>query len=297
MYAIKTIQRMLRVGIRNIAHDLLGHVARYRPDALLFQDPDAFRAIYDTKANVKKAKKYRAWARHVAAETTFTTTDSVIHARKRRVLNAAFSDKAMRSADHIPIRHIDRWCELLADSEENAPKPQWTKPKNMTEWSDYLILDILTELSFGKSFETKEPAANPGKSIPHSVVRYLKFMYPIIWSLFLDIWLWLKRRGLDRFVENNLPEEPKKKQLRRQEQRPASEDGFKDLLHHLLQADDPEGGPGFTPLELRGETELLLSAGFDTTSAVIAAMFSLPRPQRIRLHKAHPRDTANVSRA
>ena len=62
-------------------------------------------------------------------------------------------------------------------------------------------------------------------------------------------------------------------QLRRQNKQPANKDGSKGLLQYLLQADDPEGGPGFTPLELRGETELLLSAGFDTTSAVIAAMF------------------------
>ena len=49
----------------------------------------------------------------------------------------------------------------------------------MTEWSDYLILDILTELSFGKSFDTKEPGENLKKWVPHDVVRYLKFMYPV----------------------------------------------------------------------------------------------------------------------
>ena len=61
--------------------------------------------------------------------------------------------------------------------------------------------------------------------------------------------------------------------LRRREHRPTSKGSSKDLLHYLLQADDMEGGPGFTPLELRAETELLLSAGFDTTSAVLAATF------------------------
>lgn len=49
----------------------------------------------------------------------------------------------------------------------------------MTEWSDYLVLDILTELAFGQSFETKEPEKNLKKTIPHSVVRYLKLMYPV----------------------------------------------------------------------------------------------------------------------
>ena len=148
---------------------------------MIFQDPDAFRTIYDTKANVKKAKQYQAWARHVTAQTTFTSIDKTVHARKRRVLNAAFSDKAMRAADEVSIRHINRWCELLAEGSKGAAQEdsQWTAPKNMTEWSDYLVLDILTELAFGQSFETKEPGENPKKTIPQSVVRYLSFMYPV----------------------------------------------------------------------------------------------------------------------
>jgi len=92
-------------------------------------------------------------------------------------------------------------------------------------------------------------------------------------------------RGL---VENNLPEgnkqmmaviesclsyRIKEDKSRRQNKQPVIKDGSKDLLHYLLQAEDSEGGPGFTPLELRGETELLLSAGFYITSAVLAAMF------------------------
>ena len=106
-----------------------------------------------------------------------------MHARKRRVLNAAFSDKALRSADDISIRHINRWCELLEKRHGGEQGAQWTEPKNMTEWSDHLILDILTELSFGKSFETKEPGDDPKKTIPHSIVRYLSLMYPVSTSM------------------------------------------------------------------------------------------------------------------
>ena len=74
---------------------------------------------------------------------------------------------------------------------------------------------------------------------------------------------------IDSCLSHRIEEEA----LRRRENRPTSKGSSKDLLHYLLQADDPEGGPGFTPLELRAETEVLLAAGFDTTSAVLAAMF------------------------
>lgn len=74
-------------------------------------------------------------------------------------------------------------------------------------------------------------------------------------------------------IEACLSQRIKDELNRRQNKQAPNKDDSKDLLHYLLEADDPEGGPGFTSLEIRGETELLLSAGFDTTSAVIAAIF------------------------
>ena len=74
-------------------------------------------------------------------------------------------------------------------------------------------------------------------------------------------------------VDSCLSHRIKAEQLRRQNKQPMNDQGSRDLLQYLLQADDPKGGPGFTALELRGGTELLLSAGGDTTSAVMAAIF------------------------
>lgn len=43
-------------------------------------------------------------------------------------------------------------------------------------------------------------------------------------------------------------------------------DGKKDLLSTLLQARDPETGQGLDPLQLRGQVETLLLAGYETTA-------------------------------
>ena len=102
-----------------------------------------------------------------------TTPDKVVHARKRRVLNHAFSDKALSSSEPIIIRHVDRWCDLLVDG------PGWSEHRNMTEMADYLLFDILGELCFGKSFETKEPGDNPNKCVPHNIAVYMQLMYPV----------------------------------------------------------------------------------------------------------------------
>ncbi|KAI1475847.1 hypothetical protein F4774DRAFT_395527 [Daldinia eschscholtzii] len=66
---------------------------------------------------------------------------------------------------------------------------------------DALIFDIIGDLSFGKSFNIKEPGANPFKTIPHGIVEYVCFCYPICRSPFLSLFLWLKPWGLDKLLE------------------------------------------------------------------------------------------------
>jgi hypothetical protein len=70
---------------------------------------------------------------------------------------------------------VDRWNELLLD--ENADT--WSQPRNIAEWSDYLVFDIMGDLCFGRSFETKEPRENPIKSVPHAIAEALKFFYGV----------------------------------------------------------------------------------------------------------------------
>ena len=102
--------------------------------------------------------------------------DKAIHARKRRVLNSAFSEKSLRSAEAFVIKHVDRWNEILL---ENNDGKEWSKGQNMSELVDYLSFDIMGDLSFGKSLDVKEPGDNPFKAIPHTIAGYLQFMYPV----------------------------------------------------------------------------------------------------------------------
>lgn len=127
------------------------------------------------KANVKKNKFYDTWPRNEQDRNTFTTTDRVVHAWKRRILNLVFSEKAIHSAEKFVNKHVDRWCELLLDDNDQ----DWSQPQNMTQLSDCLLLDNLGDLCFGRSFETKEPGDNPLRAIPHAIASYLRFMYPV----------------------------------------------------------------------------------------------------------------------
>jgi len=99
----------------------------------------------------------------------------MVHARKRRILNSVFSERAVRSSESFIIKHVDRWCDILEEDTKNG----WTEPKNMSVLSEALVFDIMGELSFGASFDIKEKKENPFKSIPHSIAEYMQFMYPV----------------------------------------------------------------------------------------------------------------------
>ena len=141
----------------------------------MFNTTTGYRAIYNQKANVKRGKFYEVWSRSVEDRNTLCIVDRTEHAWKRKILSSAFSDRAVHSAEPFIIKHVNRWCDLLV--EDNVQ--DWSKPKNMAHWADWLVFDIFTELFFGKSFDIKEPEENEWKDIQKLMAGYLSIMYPV----------------------------------------------------------------------------------------------------------------------
>ena len=81
----------------------------------------------------------------------------------------------MRSAEEFVIQHVDRWCEPLG---ENAEK-QWSKPRDVAKWANYLVFDILVDLCFGNSMQMKEPGENELKAVPYMIVTSSTLYYPV----------------------------------------------------------------------------------------------------------------------
>ncbi len=74
-----------------------------------------------------------------------------MHARKRRVLSHAFSDKAIKSMEEYMLIHIRVLCDKLASTTEHI---------DISKWFTYMAGYILGELCFGKSFELLENNKN-----------------------------------------------------------------------------------------------------------------------------------------
>lgn len=157
-----------------------GPTFRYRPDSVLVNTPTAYKTLFGPKGNVKKSIFYEVWPRNVDALTTWNSTSLEVHGRKRRVLNYAFSDKALRSAEPFVVSNTDRWCKVIAD--EIAEGGGWSKSLNMADWVNYLVFDILGDLCFGKSFGMKERDSDM-KYVPHLMVEFLTLMHPVRYDL------------------------------------------------------------------------------------------------------------------
>jgi hypothetical protein len=70
---------------------------------------------------------------------------------KRRILSHAFSEKAIQDYEQHVGAKIDKWLDCLGAGP--VDNEGWNKQgKNVAQWINYLTMDILTDLAYGKSF-------------------------------------------------------------------------------------------------------------------------------------------------
>jgi cytochrome P450 len=139
--------------------------------------PGGYKEMFNPKANVGKSSYYKSYPRIVDAVTTWNSTNKAVHARKRRVLNSAFSDKALKSAEPFVHANLDRWCELLEEQIESNGG-EWSESLNMAEGANYPIFDILGDLCFGRPFDMKEDGSQL-RHVPELMTKFLAILHPV----------------------------------------------------------------------------------------------------------------------
>lgn len=152
-----------------------GPTFRFGPNDALINTALGLKSIFNAKANVKKAQYYKVYPRNIHSATTWNSTDKDIHARKRRVLNNAFSDKALRSAEPFIHANVNRWCELL---DGKIDGDVWSESLNMARWADHLVFDILGDLCFSESFGMKEPDSKL-RFAPKLMTDFMSTIHPV----------------------------------------------------------------------------------------------------------------------
>lgn len=258
-------------------HQTYGKIVRFGPNSLSFNSNTALKEIYGFRANVGKAEFYNAFV-HPAANT-HNSRDKELHARKRRVLSHAFSESATKEMQRYILANVRTFCEQIGaiggGAAGSVEKKGWTEPKNMSDWTSYLAMDVLGDLSFGKAFHMLEKPDNRFalQLVEAATTRHLICgTMPIVDKLKIDKFLFPKlAAGRARYMAYSKGQLGERTAL-------GDETDRRDFFYYLLKARDPETGLGFSTPELWGESNLLIIAGSDTTSTAMAAtLFYLVR--------------------
>lgn len=188
----------------------------------------------------------------------FTAVDKGIHRFKRKVLSQGFSDQAIRAFEPTMLRHIDLFVKKLVKAEgSNDDGEGWLTPMDMTECCRHLQYDVMGEFGFGQSFQLQTTPDNhflidAATATSHKAgvyVQYPRLQYLQLDKLLYRKGIWIREKYLQlmaRLVKERLS---------------AEKDSQNDLFSFLVDAKDPETGPGFTESELWAESRFLLIAG------------------------------------
>lgn len=208
--------------------------------------------------------------------STVSERDKGAHAVKRRLLSHGFSDGAVRSLEPSITSNVEKWCEALGGK---GGKEGWSEDRNMSDWANYLAFEILADLSFSKSFGLLESAEN--RYVIDLIASVTKLAYSMGQLPFRAVMRALLQTPLGDVLGGQVTRDNRtfnafgRKALAERKERELGEKQHdrRDFFHYLFRGRDPETGVGYTDETLGAESELLIIAGSDTSSTVLAATF------------------------
>lgn len=124
-------------------------IVRISPNELSFIGADAWKDIYSYRpGHIPFERDGLTYGKAANGIDTLLTASKKDHARLRRVLDHAFSDRAFREQEPLVVGHVDK---LIKGLHEQA-RAQHSGKVNIVKWYTWMIFDIIGDLSFGQSF-------------------------------------------------------------------------------------------------------------------------------------------------
>ena len=130
-----------------VLHKQYGNIVRVGPNELAFFSPEGLKDIYTKRPGHKLPLKDRS---HYpmppnGVDNIVTATDEATHARHRRLLGYAFSDKALKEQEPILQGYVKLFITRLR---QQVPRG----PVDIKSFFNFVIFDITGDLMFGESF-------------------------------------------------------------------------------------------------------------------------------------------------
>ncbi|KAJ0116066.1 hypothetical protein J7T55_005012 [Diaporthe amygdali] len=137
-------------------HRKYGDVVRVGPNELSFSCVQSFRDIYGhAKSPEKRFLKTEMYDNGEPPRVS-TARDPALHAQQRKTLSNAFSAKALRDQESVIQKYIDLFVDKLDQWGDSG-----RKAINITPAVNWLMFDIIGDLSFGESFDSVADGKEP----------------------------------------------------------------------------------------------------------------------------------------
>ncbi|KAJ5933979.1 sterigmatocystin biosynthesis P450 monooxygenase stcL [Penicillium verhagenii] len=157
-------------------HNKYGPVVRIGPTDLSFNTPQAFQDIYGYRpGKALFSKDPKLWASKLNAlrDSIVGQVDHDAHARHRRLLSHAFSDRYLREQEGIVVSFVDLLISRLREriGEDGLAK------EDIKNWMNFVTFDITGDLMFAETFDClKDSQLHPWISFLFTTIKGALFL-------------------------------------------------------------------------------------------------------------------------
>lgn len=254
-------------------HAKYGDVVRTAPNELSFTDPTAWDDIYSNRdgANPEAFRKSELWHGNPegGAASVFVTTDLKEHARIRRFMDPAFSERAVLQQEPILQEYVSLCINKLR--ERTSAKGKTTV--NIVDWFNFTLFDIIGDLSFGESFSCLEKCEYEDWMSQMAAAIKLHYLsinlryYPIINNLLKPIAGFLIPKDI---IKQQMDYRQRAEAKLKRRLSPDSTIDRSDIVSKLLRSEDRE--EGLTPDEVMLNSMLFINAASETTATALTGL-------------------------
>lgn len=126
------------------AHEKYGNVIRIGPNELVFTTAAAWKDIYGY--GHPELPKYFPTRSGVKSVRSIISADAPTHARFRRAMLPAFSERAMEQQEPLIGKYVDLLVVKLREVAQGG------QPTDFVKWYTFTTFDLIGDLAYGKSF-------------------------------------------------------------------------------------------------------------------------------------------------
>lgn len=132
-------------------HDTYGDVVRIAPNALVYRAAPAWRDIYGHRTKGKKtfSKDPALYMPTPNGTNAIITANGEEHARMRRLLAHAFSNRALQDQEGI----LHKYADLLIDKLTELGRESCSSVVDLARWFNFCTFDLTGDLAFGEPFD------------------------------------------------------------------------------------------------------------------------------------------------